>query len=71
MSAASFEQEIQDGVIPLPKELRPRFTGRVHVMVWSEDAAEQVGDSDLIDELIESPMAAFKPFTRDEIYEDR
>lgn len=71
MSAASFEEEIRDGVIPLPSELAARFHGRVHVVVWSDDEGATLEGGDLIDELIENPLPTFEPFVREEIYKDR
>jgi hypothetical protein len=71
MSAASFEEEIRDGVIPLPSELAARFHGRVHVVVWSEDDGPTSEAGDLIDELIDNPLPPFEPFIREEIYRDR
>jgi hypothetical protein len=55
-------------MITVPKEYRDHLTGRVRVILLTDEADD---DFDMIDHLLEHPYdgAPFVPLTRDEIYD--
>jgi hypothetical protein len=70
MKAVEFQTKISDGSITIPEEYREEFKGNVRVILLSE---EGVGSFDIIEHLLANPLTVenFKPFTREEIYEQR
>jgi hypothetical protein len=68
MYAVEFQAQIKDGTIELPEIYRHRFKERVRVILLAEEESTTVN---LIDQPLQHPLkvTAFKPFTRDELYE--
>lgn len=70
MYAIEFQTKVKDGSIPIPEEYRNKFTGNVRVILLAEESADTF---DMIEHLMANPLnvEGFKPFTREEIYEQR
>jgi hypothetical protein len=70
MYAIEFQTKVKDGSIPIPEEHRDKFTGNVRVILLTEESANSF---DMIEHLMANPLNAegFKPFRREEIYEQR
>ncbi|NBC18059.1 MAG: hypothetical protein GVY18_12180 [Bacteroidetes bacterium] len=69
MEAIEFRAAIRGGVIEIPEEYRERLTGRVRVLVLSDD--EDDASEDLIGRLLDAPrhIEHFTPMRRDDLYE--
>ena len=64
---ASFELEAPDGVITLPETIRSSFKGKLRVTVSTLSADDEApAKADFIDFLINNPVEAFTPLTREE-----
>ncbi|NJR72433.1 MAG: hypothetical protein HC782_05420 [Gammaproteobacteria bacterium] len=68
MSIIEFQTYIHHGTINVPKEYRDHITGRVRVILLTDEADD---DFDMVEHLLEHPYdrVAFSPLTRDEIYD--
>ncbi len=54
MYAIEFRTKIRDGVIEIPLEYRKKINDNVKVIVLAEKKAQK--DSDIIEELLDSPL---------------
>ena len=70
MRAIEFQTRVKDGSITIPEEYRDDFKGNVRVILLAQ---ERTADFDMIEHLLANPLSieGFKPFTREEIYEQR
>ena len=70
MSTIEFQATVTNGSIDIPEQYRNKVKGNVHVILVEEAAAERL---DIIEQLLDNPLKVeeFKPFTRDELYEQR
>jgi len=70
MYAIEFQTKVQDGNITIPEPYRNKIKGNVRVILLTEEGTEQF---DMIEHLLANPLnvEGFKPFTREEIYEQR
>jgi hypothetical protein len=68
MSIIEFQTYVQQGTIEVPKEYLDTISGRVRVIILTNDT---VDENDMIEHLLDHPyeVEAFTPFTRDEIYD--
>ncbi len=68
MNAIEFRTKIKNGVIEIPQKHIDQIKENVRVIIISEESAVEV---DIIEKLINNPikLKAFKPFSRDEIYD--
>jgi len=68
MNAIEFRTKIKNGVIEIPQKHIDQIKENVRVIIISEESA---GGVDIIEKLINKPikLKAFKPLSRDEIYE--
>jgi len=68
MNAIEFRTKIKNGVIEIPQKHIDQIKENVRVIIISEESA---GGVDIIEKLINNPikLKAFKPLSRDEIYE--
>jgi hypothetical protein len=71
MSAITFEAHVLNGLIQIPEALAKGTQGKVHVVMWSEDKLSTAERHDIMDELIQNPLAMPAPYRREEIYSDR
>ncbi len=70
MNAVEFRTKIKNGMIVIPEKYKKKVMGNnVKVILLVEDASD--ADSDIIEELLESPLklSGFRPFKREEIYD--
>ncbi|QTA83223.1 Uncharacterized protein dnl_56190 [Desulfonema limicola] len=69
MYAIEFKTKIQNGIIKIPKKYRINLKENVKVIVLAEEKKKKTYD--LIENLLNSPLniPAFKPMSRDEIYD--
>jgi hypothetical protein len=70
MSVIEFQTYVHHGMIELPKEYINHVTGRIRVIILTN---EENNDTDMIEFFMEHPfdMADFTPLTRDMIYDHR
>ena len=70
MYAIEFRTRIKNGVIEIPQEYRDKLETYVKVIILKE---EKGIESNMIDRLLDFPLKlkGFKPFSREEIYEQR
>ncbi|MDX2041550.1 MAG: hypothetical protein SF097_09885 [Acidobacteriota bacterium] len=73
MYAIEFQTKISNGSIELPQEFVGKLVGEVRVIVLKQEqsaGAENLPES-LIDRLMNAPISldAFKPMSREDIYE--
>jgi len=71
MYAIEFRARIKDGLIEIPEKFRDRLKDNVKVILLTEHEIETSPESDIIEELLESPLklADFKPYKREEVYD--
>lgn len=69
MLSITFEADIEDGIIKIPAEYRPKFWDRATVILLRDDELPAEND-DIIAELLDHPVKIkdFRPLSRDEIY---
>lgn len=69
MEAIEFKTKIRNGIIQIPKKYKQKIGNTVKVIILAEQKEK---DADIIDELLENPIKLknFKPFLREEIYEE-
>lgn len=70
MYAIEFQTKVKDGSITIPEQYRNKINGHVRVILLAEGRAEHF---DMIEHLLTNPLSieSFKPFTREEMYEQR
>ena len=70
MSTIEFHAKVTNGSIDIPEQYRNKVKGNVHVILVEEGAAQGF---DIIEQLLDNPVKVetFKPFTREELYEQR
>ena len=70
MHAIEFQTKVKDGSITIPEQYRNRIKGHVRVILLTEENSENF---DMIEHLLANPLniEGFKPFKREEIYEQR
>jgi len=70
MYAIEFQTKVKDGSIAIPEEYRDRFKGNVRVILLTQETSPKF---DMIEHLLARPLRVegFKPFAREEIYEQR
>lgn len=70
MSTIEFRAKVTNGSIDIPEQYRNKVKGNVHVILVEEGAAQGF---DIIEQLLDNPLKVetFKPFTREELYEQR
>jgi hypothetical protein len=68
MSIIEFQTYVHQGTIEVPKEYVDAITGRVRVIVLTDETSE---DIDMVEYLLENPYEAepFVPFSREELYD--
>ena len=71
MYAIEFRARIKDGLIEIPEKFRNRLKDNVKVILLTEHETETSPESDIIEELLESPLdlADFRPYKREEVYD--
>jgi len=69
MYAIEFRARIKDGLIEIPEKFRNRLKDNVKVILLTEHETETSPESDIIEELLESPLdlADFRPYKREEV----
>ena len=70
MSVIEFQTYVQHGTIELPQEYIAHVTGRIRVIILTNEESD---DADMIEFFMEHPfeMADGTPLTRDQIYDHR
>ena len=68
MSGIEVQTKVKNGCISIPEQYRSQLQGNVRVILLTDENAEHF---DMIEYLLANPLKieGFKPFTREEIYE--
>jgi hypothetical protein len=71
MYAVEFQAKVIDGKIVVPEQYKNTITGKVKVILLSQEILNQAEPANMIEKLLKTPikLQTFEPFRREEIYE--